>query len=234
MKNMKLSLAMAAAFALGAAGSSHAAPVTPTQNVVSGNVYGGWRITINTQFIHLVVDGSPLTNGVNLDLEKFAGFQSNEGLDITFTQVDTTATSKITIDDEHVTNATGTAWSGFQFVLVPTLVGGGGPPAFASGKAFAGLTPPFADQTDSPNLITLSNGVLADGHTADWGEGPNGGALVIDANPSSSTKMKQVIDFKEIPIVAAVPLPAAAWTGLSGLLGLGLIAGFKRVRRLMA
>jgi len=230
MKNSKLVMAAALAAVVGMAGVSQAVTVTSTV-LTSGDVEGGWRITFPVGIALAEDSGS---NGVNLVLEKTAAFDSLEGLDITFTQVGTSATSTITITDESVTNVSGSAWSGFQFLLLNTLPGNAAPGVFAPGEAFAGSTPPFdGPQSDTPDDITLGGGTLGNTDTAKWGFGAAGGDLVIEANPAT-TGEKKVLDFKEIPIVAAVPLPAAGWTGLSGLVGLGLIAGAKRVRRLMA
>jgi len=231
MISKKLTLAAALAVAACTAGVSQAVPVT-SQVLHSGDVVGssGWKVTFPTG-IALAFDST--STGANLVIEKTAAFDSLEGLDITFTQVGIPASGTITIDDESVTNVSGKPWSGFQFLLLNTLPGNAAPATFAPGQAFAGVTPPFASQTDTPDNITLGDGTLGNTDTAKWGFGADGGALVIEANPASSGE-KKVLDFKEIPIVAAVPLPAAAWTGLSGLLGLGVIAGAKRVRRMMA
>ena len=205
---------------LGLGAQSHAASV-----LKSGDTVDGWKVTFPV--------GIALTNdgGSHLTLEKMAAFDSLEGLDITFTQVKYTASSKIEITDESITNVSGQDFNGFQFLALNTLPGNAAPAAL-EGNAFTGGTAPFTKQSDSADTITLSGGVLHDTDTAKWGFGANGGALVIDANPAASG-MRKVFDFKEIP-VAAVPLPAAGWTGLSGLLGLGLIAHAKKIKKVLA
>jgi len=232
MKNTKLVMAAALAAVVGLAGVSRA---TTTTVLTSGDVENGWRVTFP---VGIALAEDDTSTSVNLVLEKTAAFDSLEGLDITFTQVSDSASSTITISDESVTNVSNSAWSGFQFLLLNTLPGNASPAAFGGGKAFNGSTPPFADQSDTADDITLSGGTLGNTDTAKWGGllTPAGGDLVIDANPATSG-LKKVLDFKEIPIggvTPTVPVPAAAWTGLSGLLGLGLIAGAKRMRRLMA
>jgi hypothetical protein len=224
--NTKLTIAAAAILAAGFVSSTQAAAVLSVP-VVSGNTYDGWNITYPVG-ISLVSDAS--TGG--LVLEKNAAFDSAEGLDITFTQVSYSASPTITVTDESITNVSGAAFGGFQFLALNTMAGNAGAPTFAPGVAFAGGTAPFTTQTDSSDVITLGGGTLGNTQTAKWGFGATGGDLVIDANPASSGA-KKVFDFKEIP-VTAVPLPAAAWTGLSGLVGLGLIGSAKRLRRLLA
>lgn len=218
MMSKKLSVAAAALVAAGFASSTHAATV-----LKSGDTVDGWKITFPVG-IALVDDG-----GGSLTLEKAAAFDSVEGLDITFTQLAYTASSKITITDESITNVSGSAFGGFQFLALNTLPGNAAPASFEA-NAFAGGTAPFTKQTDSADTISLSGGSLANDSTAKWGFNASGGALVIDANPATSG-LKKVFDFKEAP--ALIPVPAAAWTGLSGLVGLALIGNAKRVRKLL-
>jgi len=228
MKFKKLAMAAAIAAVAGVAGVSHATTVT-SEVLTSGDVVGNWRIAFPVG-ISLIYDGG-LSSAPNLVIEKNAAFDSTEGLDITFTQVSSSAAPTITITDESVTNVSGSSWSGFQFLLATDT--GGTPSAFGPGEAFNGSTPPFSTQTDSSNDIALSGGSLGNTDTAKWGFGADGGQLTIDANPGSTSSPK-VFELKEIPVVTAVPVPAAAWTGLSGLVGLGLIAGAKRIKRQVA
>jgi hypothetical protein len=220
---MTVSFKHAAAFAiaavLGTAASSQAATV-----LKSGDTVSGWKVTFPAG-IALVNDG-----GSHLTLEKFAAFTSLEGLDITFTQISYSASPTITIADEAVTNVSGQPWGGFQFLLLNTLPGNAAPGKF-TGENFSD-TSPFPNQAKSDDTITMTGGVLPDGNTADWGFGAQGGDLVIAANPAA-TGLRKVLDFKEIPL-AAVPLPAAAWSGLTGLIGLGLIGSAKKVKKILA
>ncbi|HTW94514.1 MAG TPA: hypothetical protein VMD30_06965 [Tepidisphaeraceae bacterium] len=227
MKFKKLAMVTALAAVAGLAGVSRATTVT-SEVLTSGDIVGNWRISFPVG-IALIYDGG-LSSAPNLVLEKSAAFDSSEGLDITFTQVSSSAAPTITITDEAVTNISGTSWSGFQFLLATDT---GGTPAVFSGTAFNDTTPPFSTQTDSSNAVTLTGGTLGNTDTANWGFGPTGGALTIDASPGTVSSPK-VFELKEIPIVTVVPAPAAAWTGLSGLVGLGLIAGAKRIKRLVA
>jgi hypothetical protein len=220
MVGKKLTLATALVVA-GLAGSSQAATV-----LSSGSQVDGWSISFPVG-ISLVSDGGP-----TLTLEKGAAFTNIEGLVITFTQVSYNASPTIDITDETVTNVSGQDWSGFQFIAANTLTGNAGA-ATLEPNAFNNSTPPFTTQTDSPSTITLGGGVQPNLATADWGFGSSGGDLVIDANPATSG-VKKVFDFKEIPVTSVIPLPAAGWMGLTGLVGLGLISSAKRMRKILA
>jgi hypothetical protein len=218
MVSKKFVLATAALAAASFAGTSHAATV-----LTSGDTVDGWKITFPVG-IALVSDGPDVT------LEKFAAFDNIEGLPITFVQVSASASPTVVITDESLTNVTGETWTGFQFLLANELPGNTAPAAF-TGPVFAGDTAPFASQTETADTITLSDGTLANTDTAKFGFDAAGGQLTIDTNPATDGSMK-VFDLKEIPLVTAVPIPAAAWTGLSGLVGLGLIGSAKRLRRI--
>src|SRR5690606_1981915 len=80
--------------------------------------------------------------------------------------------------------------------------------------------------TSQPQVITLGEGVLNDGEIWRPGVGPAGGELVINAAPSATGTQRFV--FKELPM--PIPLPAAAWMGLSSLLAMGAFGGVKRLR----
>jgi hypothetical protein len=221
MVSKKLLFAATAVVAAGLAGSSQAATVLST-----GDVVDGWMISFPVG-IALVDDG-----GGSLTLEKAAAFDSLEGLSITFNQVSASASSTITITDESITNVSGVPFGGFQFLVLNELPGNAAA-ATLQPNAFTGGTSPFTTQTDSPSTITLGGGTLANNATAKWGFDSTGGDLAINANPAATGQFK-VFDLKEIPLPAAIPIPAAAWTGLSGLLGLAVIGNAKRLRKLLA
>jgi hypothetical protein len=209
----------AIAAVLGTAAATQASPV-----LKSGDTVDGWKITFPAG-ISLAVDAAN-----NLVLEKQAAFTNIEGLVITFNQVSYSASPTITITDESLTNVSGKDWSAFQFLLLNTLAGNAADAKF-TGQNFTDTTP-LPVQTKSDDTITMSGGVLHDTDTAKWGFGANGGELVMQANPATSG-LKKVFDFKEIPVVG-VPLPTAAWSGLTGLLGLGLLGSAKKVKKILA
>jgi len=222
-------LAMVAVFAviLGfSARTSQAAPLP------SGTTVSGWTITYNVPGISLAID--PPAGGIQIILEKTAAFTVNTGLLITFTQSGTTGVApQIQFINEAVTNVTGTNWSGFEFQLLNTI-------GSASFSGPAGIfVPPvtgpgvnYTSSTFSPTDITYGGSQL-NGSTSFWGTtgGVPGGSLIINTSPSTSGA-PEVFTFKEIPIV--VPLPAAAWQGLGGLLGLGLIGYAKKLKKVLA
>jgi hypothetical protein len=222
MSRMNKSLIAAAAAAVLGFGAtqSHAAVL-----LHSGNVVDGWKISFPSS-ITLFSDGGDL-----LTLEKDPTFFSTEGLVITFTQLSANASPKIVIQDENVTNESGSDWKGFQFLVGGTRTASFQPGAFDNGMD----APPFTNESidSAHDTINLGGGVLPNGDTAIWGEGgqnPLASDLVINANPGYGKYcMKQNLSFKEIPV--AVPLPAAAWSGMSGLLGLGLLAHAKKIKK---
>jgi hypothetical protein len=84
--------------------------------------------------------------------------------------------------------------------------------------------------TIQPQIITLGNGVVEDGEIWRPGVGDDGGNLVISAAPSETGTQRFV--FKELPL--PIPLPAAAWMGLSSLIGLGVVNAIRRARETLA
>lgn len=209
---------MLSAMAVGAiamVGSNSASASTVIQ---SGDTVDGWKISFPVGVgLSLVADN---TTGVELGLEKFADFQSTEGIAITFTQASyTAAAQQIAILDESITNSTTTPFSGFQFLVISPMAGG---QSFTS--TFTSISPWTSDSlTPDGTSYTLSGGTLGIGDTASIGYGVNGGDLVMDANPVTSGLPSDFF-LKEIPITGGggsspVPLPAAAWTGLGGLAG---------------
>jgi hypothetical protein len=201
----------------------------------SGDTVGGWTITFPAG-ISLISDGLS-GDGVTLKLEKGATFTSMEGLVIRFVQSSFNAASEIAIVNETVTNLSGQNWIGFDFLVADQGLGNNGTVQFKSPADVFNNIAPFTTTIWSPTKVSLRDGVLPHGQTAQWGfddNGPgSGGDLVILSVPEANGGRypSHTFDFKEIPII---PLPAAAWTGLSGLFGLGLIAFGKNVRRMLA
>jgi len=199
--------------------------------VVNGSTLGGWTITYNTPGIGLAFDQADNTIVV---LEKAANFTTNTGLLITFVQNGFSGIApKIQFINESITNSSGSSWSGFEFQLL----------AASGSPVFEGPTGTFVPPTAGPGVNYTSEnfsttdikygGVQPSGTTSFWGTfggGPNNGSLTIDTNPGAS--VPTVFTFKEIPIV--VPLPAAAWQSLSGLLGLGLIGYARKMKKVLA
>jgi hypothetical protein len=200
--------------------------------VVSDIGGSGWTAT----FSGLSLTADPTQGSGQLDVEKGATFlpsNAGEGLLITFTQTSASAKGLIDFTNESITNATGTTWSGFDFILLNSN---------ASASFVSSSDSPFAPPAgmfttvsvgtvDGNPTVAYGGGSQGNFATSLWGIGADGD-LIIDANPLG---IGTTFTFKEVPVTGPlVPLPAAAWQGLAGLLGLGLIAKAKGLKKLMA
>jgi hypothetical protein len=184
----------------------------------------GWNITAPTG-VSLTVTSS----GDEISIEKLANFTvPNQGFQIGFQPVAGAGSPATLVDftDESVQNNTGSAFSGFQFILMN---------AGSANATFDGLGNVFAPPTGtgvdftSVSLNTTKDiltygGTQAAGSTSSWGSANPGDDLLIDA-PSGA-----VFSVKELSSSgggggggSVVPLPSAAWQSLFGLLSLGLI-----------
>jgi hypothetical protein len=219
--------AFTAILGLGAAANAASGVVT----VNSGSTYDGWKIFFpEGEGVSLVEDVQ--TNTLQLVLEKDAQFNSTQSYLITFMQdktVSAPATS-IVIANESITNNSGVDWSGFSFSLLTPFTG----PAFAAGDAFVPPSPYYSTVSTSSSVISYG-GNQPDGTVSLWNQTPASGSLsnqlVINSDPIAGGV--QSFSFKELPLVS-VPVPAAAWTGLTGLLGLAAIAYGKNIKKILA
>jgi hypothetical protein len=228
------SFKLAAVALVGAIVSLSSPASAAVQVLTSGDTVGGWAVVFPAG-ISLIADNNPSTGAVTLKLEKGATFTSLEGLVIRFVQKSFNASQEIAIVNESVTNLSGTAWGGFDFIVTDQNLGNNGNAKFKSANDVFKTIDPFSNTDFSNNVVSINGGSLANGATGQWGfdnAGPgSGGDLVILARPSSQGGTFQTIDFKEQPFI---PLPAAAWSGLSGLIGLGLIGYGKNFKKLLA
>jgi hypothetical protein len=193
--------------------------------VTSGEDVDGWTVTFGPG-ISLVNDGYG-----QLTLEKFAVLSPadyKKGVLLNFTQASATPSATISIATETVTNESGVTWSGFQNILASPLTPGA---TFASDFDKSDISP-FTTEVNTPDVITYSGGSLATGKTGIWGDA-SANDIVIDADPTTSG-IGQGFTLKEIPIVTAIPLPSAVWSGLSGLALLAVVGIAKKARRLLA
>jgi hypothetical protein len=232
-KNLKATAAVAILGVLGfGVAGAQAGPVVQGTGIKSGSTVDGWTITFPSG-IALVEDA---VVGNTLEIEKEAAFTSMEGLVITFTQNGSmkTAAKYISIVNENVTNLSGQSWGGFQFILTSPLAPA--IPAANFTSEFTEITP-FSTGTLSSNVtpndtFTIGGGgSVANGTTALWGydaPGMPGGDLTIATHPSCGP-YPQTFGLKELPNAASVPLPASAWMGLVGLVGLGLVSQGKKL-----
>jgi len=198
---------------------------------------------------------STSNNGITLSLEKSADFTTGvnangfiEPLIITFRQVASSAVPNIAIDDETIVNNTGADWTGFRFIVEGGLTNNGTVPHFDEAASVGFLTDPFnvgVYKNNDKELAagsstgkTLSSNALS-GNI--WHPGLAAGDLTIAADPFSSGSVGQTFVFKEQPVsgltiggTSVIPLPAAAWTSLSGLLGLGFISNLKNLKKILS
>ena len=162
---------------------------------------------------------------------------NNQALVIEFDRTAATAPT-LAIGTEAITNSSGSDWSGFRtFVSTATATGGTGAGFQLSAAAGGFNISPFTNMTFTNNNTEMdaTGGTVANGATYTPGDANTGGLVVL-----SGTSTDDRFLLKEIGLVGGgtnsggpgtgVPLPAAAWTGLSTLLGLGLIGAAKRVR----
>jgi len=227
---------LSAAALLGFAGLSQAAPKPLTDNT---GVSSGWTWDVSSAsepFVNLVFIRS---SGNQFFFEKDAEFRTNDVLTITFNKVDPNAKTLV-INDETVVNNTGTDWNGFKLELSSGSVAGTPNFAFATSDSAPGIgdfrIDPFAAfQFYNANGGAANTGLLLNGGQplksgATWFPGAQSNTgLAIVATGTDTT-----FTLKEIPQTGTtvIPLPAAAWSGLSGLAGLAIIGLVKKTRRL--
>jgi hypothetical protein len=215
-----------------------AAPVTQT---TSPATIDGWTISWPTPGVGLSVS-QDASNSAQVDLEKSATFSSpNQGFQITFAPTGTPSADVFVIPDESIINETGSAFKGFSFILINS----GSVNATFAGPLTPGFIPPtgpgydYTSVTENGAKTELDYvGTQANGATSFWGAGipntsdPSFDGLVIDA-PTGS-----VFSLKELSVGGggppAVPVPAAAWQSLIGLVGVGLFATLRGLKRKLA
>lgn len=158
---------------------------------------------------------------------------------ITFQQTSANAAKYLVINDEAVVNRTGQDWTGFRMTLLPSDGSVQFNPGLSDisppGSGFS--IDPFTTHEFSENntLFTVGGGVVPSEPVGDnvWFPGSKGGNLVIDTNQGAFCD-QATFSLKEQPLVSAIPLPSAAWSGLSGLAGLALVGSRKKLRALLA
>ena len=162
-------------------------------------------------------------------------------IEINFEQIRGDAVQQIVFTSENVTNASGTDWSGFKFIIEDGTKGTPADTHYNLDETFGGSDPfdtsPFSvteigSPYGMPQIITVGDGTLHNGEVWYPGMASGAGQLVINAAPSCEGVKRFV--FKEQPIPSAIPLPAAAWTGLTGLIGLALPRAARKFRKSIA
>lgn len=220
-------------------------------SLVLGN--SGWRASwdstfdnANGTFVTLTVLAEDANSVVLQKVAAFRDAPDQYGLiapiEINFEQVRSDAVPNVIFTSEQVSNDTGTNWNGFKFIIEDGQTGTPADTQFDLDATFNNGSPfdtsPFkfissSGISSSPQNILLGDGVLADGDT--WlpgiGKNPDAGALVIHAAPATDGAKRFVFKEQPLPGGQVIPLPAAAWSALSGLLGLGAFGSVKRLRR---
>jgi MYXO-CTERM domain-containing protein len=235
-KRMKSSMLLAAAAVMGLA----------TSGAYAGSLAlgtSGWTATWpDSANLSLTVNSQDATT---VFITKTATFTTLENLPITFQQTAADALPQIAIDSEAVTNNTGEAWSGFRWIILGSSTGTLADAQFNTTATNIGGSGgfsinPFTDSAysdnsgtgsvDQPLVLDVSGGgTVADG--AVFGPGVDSGSLYIHAAPNGTGDY--AFTLKEIPVSGStpppvIPLPAAFWSGLSGLLGLGGLGLLRR------
>jgi hypothetical protein len=152
---------------------------------------------------------------------------------LSFSRTSDTA-KQLVIGDEAITNSTGQAWTGYRMIISAGSVGGTPNFAFVSstelGAGDFNLDPFTAFKLVNNNSeLQLSGGTVDIGGVWKPGSATSTGLAVVTNNSASDH-----FTLKEIPIVGtvpppvAIPLPTAAWAGLSTMLGLSFIGAGKR------
>lgn len=176
-------------------------------------------------------------------VEKFINFDGQSDLlagnvdpvAIVFQKVSTNATPYIVMNDEILINNTGMDWTGFEFTLLPS----NGAVVFDQGRT--DIAPPgngfsidpFTTHAYNANstILTVGGGVVGTQAGSNiWFPGTESGGLAIQTN-ALGTQLG-AFTLKEMPI--GIPLPTAAWSGLSGLVGLALLGARKSLKNLVA
>jgi hypothetical protein len=234
---------LAAAVAIGISGAG----VAQAGSVALGT--SGWTATFPDNFdsVALTVQGQDATT---VYIRKTATFGTFDFLPIVFQQTSATALPRIAIESEGLTNNTGSAWGGFQWAILGSSTGTDADAQFNVtdsnlGQPTGFSIAPFTDfaftdnsgtgSASQPLVLTVSGGgTVANGALYEPGDGVGDGSLVINAAPNASGDytfaLKERPTTGETPPPNVIPLPAAVWSGLSSLLGLGAIGLFRRSR----
>lgn len=227
------------------AGLGLVAPSVQAGNITLGT--SGWVASWDSSLdsrLGLNVEGETTDS---VFVEKFATFTAGDinsdggfvnPMAIVFQKVSPSAKPFIIINDEMVVNQTGVDWNGFRFIILPSngsVVFDAGQTDIAPPGSGFSIDPFTASAYNANNTqLDVSGGVV--GSVAPnnvWTPGVASGQLVI--NTAATTTNLTAWALKEMPQVGfVIPLPAAAWSGLSGLLGLAVIGSRKHLRKLFA
>jgi hypothetical protein len=178
------------------------------------------------------------SQGSEIFVEKAATFtEPNQGFQVAFQPISGAngAATSIDFTDETIQNNTGSAFSGFQFILMnigtanatfPSVSNVFAPPA-GTGYNYTTVS------LNSAGDILSYTGSQDAGSTSSWGSAAAGDNLLIDAPAGSDFSLKELSESGGGGGGGGtVPLPAAAWQSLLTLAGLGAIGLGRRKARL--
>jgi len=199
----------------------------------------GWSVSVpdvNAKDVALTFVSS---SGNRFFFAKSATFNAiNEPLVLSFDRTDPNA-KDLVIQNENLKNNTGTDWTAFRTILSSGATSGTPNFSFVTSDNSPGLGDFSIDPYTSFEFLSNNTELFVNGGTVaaggSWLPGSaSGTGLAIVTSNSTATHFT----LKEIPVGVGggggggvVPLPAAAWTGLSTMIGLGLIGTTKKLRR---
>jgi hypothetical protein len=236
-------LAMALAFAFVVAGQISTARATLVTKVLGDS---GWSVQFDNAGLSITLLNPPAdaSKVAHVVIEKVAQFTEGpnefgfiDPLELSFIQNNALATPQIVIDREVVYNDTGLDWTSFRMIIEDPMKNIAGGAVFDQAASASFDVSPFTSKqfisTATEEELLIAGGVLSDGEV--WTPGADEGALVINAHPFTAGSVHRSFVFKEQPQGGeAIPLPAAAFSGLSSLLGLGTLGAAKKLRRRVA
>jgi len=149
----------------------------------------------------------------------------------------TSANAKdLVIQNEAIVNNTGSSWTAFRELVSSGSSGGTPNFALTTSDGSSGLgnfsIDPFTSFSfiNSNTELDVSGGTVAAGDTWKPGSASSTGLAIMTNNTTADH-----FTLKEISIPGGggvvIPLPAAAWTGLTTLIGLGIISSARKVYR---
>ena len=182
-----------------------------------------WDVSLDPYVQIIASDCSQLANG-NVFIQKSAEFTQAPvngvfpAIPIVFMQTGPTNVSHIVIDDEIITNSTGSPWTDFHFDLLDSgdavfnpastaASGGGGPIGFSISPFTVAV---FANAN---TRLDISGGVVPNGGIWFPGDGATDGQLWIDVNPRTSAPFT-TFTLKETPTPEPTTLALLAIGGL--------------------
>lgn len=177
---------------------------------------GGWQASWDSDLNNFIsINDHGVVNGA-LFIEKIVEFTAGPvngvfpSVDILFEQISPNAVSNIVIDDEILTNSTGSPWTGFTMDLFGFPNVAFDPVATAASGGFS--VSPFTSSgfSNGNQTFSASNGIVPSGSV--WFPGAVSGQLWIAVSNLSPTSN---ISF----ILSERPVPAPAVLGLLAMAG---------------